>query len=131
MKKSYELIGVFWDHKPIQDSQIEYSDHKMEALGYRSEPSLFDLFKKRRYIKLSTLLDIESEDQIAELKFLLEDCDELEILVDYQPVVKNAVHDKYYEHRVSQCTTLLKNMLPHTSLYFVKRKGDVNDAIFK
>lgn len=122
MKKSYCLIGQFWDHKPALTCQLVYSAHDTEALGYRSEPSLFDLVEKRRYIKLSTLLNMEDEKQVDELKFLLDGCDKLEILVDYKPVLASKAHVMFYEHRLCQCVTLLKQLFPTINICLVKEE---------
>lgn len=114
MKSTYQLIGVFWDHKPISNRAYTMVASDNGALDYCSEPCLFDCLCKKRFIYLSTLLNIESSEEASAIIGLLKGTDVLEVRIDYRPKVSNITHDAFYQLRMKQALAFLEISLPHT-----------------
>lgn len=61
MKSSYRLIGMFWDHRPESNALLEPVAYDPFYLEAGHPDCLFDCDGKHRYVTLTGLLTVNSQ----------------------------------------------------------------------
>lgn len=120
MKSTYKLIGVFWDGKPEARGCTTVLPYDPYWLPLSSQPCLLDLIECRRHIRLSQLLAIRSQQEVALLAEKLDGCTSLAIIVDYLPKAQSCVHRTFFKHRVLQVLGTLSAVLPEAKIFYME-----------
>lgn len=116
MKKSYELLGVYWDHRPAAKlpSSVAYLDEGV--LPAEHPECLFDSPPSHRYLRITTLFAV-NDDRECESRFKqVSWCDEVYLLLDYTPVSPGTILKDYYRRRVGQVLYAAQSTLPDTKV---------------
>ena len=109
MKSSYKLIGVQWDRLPVPKTlpQIEFLNDNVPE--YTEEFTLLDSKCFRRRIKITDFLKAESLDDVEDILFVVKNCDEVLIEIDYFPRVNESAVVSFYTKRVLQMIQYILN----------------------
>ncbi|MEE1296431.1 MAG: hypothetical protein UHD09_06270 [Bifidobacterium sp.] len=127
MKSTYQLAGVYWDRRPEARSWRTCGfDDTFQPVG--SPCSLFDINGARRYVSLSDLWTVESDDRFRALIATLRGCARLAVLLDYTPGCAAGTHRTFYRRRLGQVVHALRQALPGTMVVCMRcdreRKGE-------
>lgn len=120
MKNTYQLIGVFWDRRPESESSTELVDFDPLYLEAGEPECLFDCLGKRRYVTVSALLSLSSQQDVERLVSLLRDCTHIAMVNDCDTSNLGGVFDAFFQHRIRQAMHLLEDMLPGITVIVMK-----------
>ncbi|MBQ9954936.1 MAG: hypothetical protein IJO87_05845 [Eggerthellaceae bacterium] len=113
MKSTYKLIGAFWDRRETSEiATLPITPYDPCYPDVSTEKCLFDLLEYKRSIKLTMLLALEREEDLAEIALRLKDCNKVAICLDYIPLSHGTVHVSFYRLRVAQAIKALMKALP-------------------
>lgn len=119
MKPSYKLLGAIWNHRPTLNhlpKRVAY-DQLIHEVG--SNPNLFDFCTKRRKVFLSSLLSLETADQLDDLLSQLRCCDQIFIEMDWEPINSGKIVWDFFLHRLSQICRCIANFVPSALLFLM------------
>lgn len=119
MKSTYKLIGAYWDHGFLPQGDIALIPYDPTYLPASSPLCLFDIIEKKRRIGIMELLAADSDAQLSTITDCLGGCNEIAVLLDYQPSAAGSVPRKFYRLRVLQAYGRLSSALPDSNLVFM------------
>lgn len=119
MKSTYFLIGSPWDGLPLPTSSPSCAPFNPLIAEVGEHACLLDSTKYCRFIRISTLLACNTQNEISELISELKECEELYILNDFFPQTENATIKKFYECRKLQISQHVSDTLPGATVLFM------------
>ena len=116
MKRSYRLIGAFLDHRPESNTSLEPVAYDPFYLEAGHPDCLFDCEGKRRYITLTEIFAVDSQQELDAILSQLTDCSDIGVICDCEPASRGSVPRRFFQHRALQAIRLLENRLPHATV---------------
>lgn len=111
MKKSYTLLGTFWDGKDSQLVQMPICKPE-NAVGYcedyRMEQNLFDINTIKRSIRFSEILRLKDEVEFNQTMSALLWCNKIFILIDIVPKAPSSIVTDFFIKRLVQSYLMVK-----------------------
>ena len=77
---------------------------------------LFDCDGKHRYVTLTGLLAVDSQQDMDALLARLEGCTGIGVILDYKPASWGNVVRAFFRHRMLQALRLLEDRMPYASV---------------
>ena len=130
MKKSYKLLGLFWDRKPEASAVYELDAYDPDYLAITEQPSLFDLVEKKRRITLTELLNVNTHQAFETIIEKLKGCNSVAIVNDCHPRSRSRIHRDFFLHRLLQVIEALSSKLPESKVMLMPPWGEYNQICF-
>lgn len=122
MKKTYKLLGVFWDKEKVLAKVPRWKDSVRNVWDYRFGYDLLDGGKYVRSVRLSEILSAETDAFRKRLLRGLENCDEVVVMDNAKPFGKNPVLQNFYRMRKGQILGWLRKMLPGKKIFYFSER---------
>ena len=116
MKNSYQLIGLFWDHRPESTVSLEPVAYDPFYLEAGHPDCLFDCNGKNRYVTLTELLSLNSQEDADILVARLAGSAGIAVICNFAVQSRGSVVQAFLRHRVLQSVRLLEDMMPESSV---------------
>lgn len=116
MKSSYRLIGVFWDHRPEATVSLVPAAYDPFYLEAGHPDCLFDCKGKHRYVTLTELLSLNSQEDLDRLASRLGGCVGIAVISDFAMRSRGSVVRQFLQHRLLQAICLLESAVPEASV---------------
>lgn len=110
MKRSYRLLGLFWDGLPEHDAPLARVHFNEVPPDAGTEQNLFELDYLARSVECSKLMSCESPFEVAEICSQLIDCDKVSVLLDPAPLFSEGALSRLYLHRSKQVCWAIKSL---------------------
>jgi hypothetical protein len=112
MKRSYKLLGLIWDQKPIHAGEEKADVIDLSVADFHRQRTLFEQEECRRRMPFEDVFGCEDDQALQRLVSDLPLCDVLYLVLDEAMVNSGRVLAKFYIRRVSQAHECLSKMLP-------------------
>ncbi len=117
----YKLLGEIWDGKPTKKYKIIENVNLDVIRSYNKGYCLFDYIEYERKIKLSSLIDVQNNDDLNEIILKIGQCKKLYIELDCITEMSNNIVRTFVKKRIMQVNYVLSSLLgQRCKIYYVK-----------
>lgn len=118
MKQTYKLLGIEWDHAPLP-AECPVFIPNQEIQDWRKDRNLFDLEEYQRSITISEIMAANSLDALVPFLKSVKGCDQVIIMLDYEPKTHAPDVVSFFALRVLQMYEYVRQRLYGVPVYLM------------